>query len=173
MSHFQTLIRSRDSPLNIQTLILVVFIDGTMPMPELTNGLVLNLSCTNKTRKILLLIMYVVFLKITTFLWRILILHPDHTSLFLKLQQYNWGGGLGGWRGAEGREKQIPNKIVKLFYLCNKIGNSASCFNGALLSLPLHKPKSFFNFLKYELFVITSCCTNLNQKCSEFKNSSL
>ena len=35
---FQTIIRSHDTPLNIQTLILVVFIDVTMPMPELTNG---------------------------------------------------------------------------------------------------------------------------------------
>ena len=66
MSQFQTLIRSRDSPLNIQTLILVVFIDATMPMPELTNGLAANVPCTNKTRKILLLIMHVVFLRITT-----------------------------------------------------------------------------------------------------------
>ena len=85
MSQFQTLIRSRDSPLNMQTFVLVVFIDAIIPMPEFTNGLVENVPCTNKTRKIFLLIMYVVFLKITTFLWRILILHPSHTSLFFKL----------------------------------------------------------------------------------------
>ena len=46
---------------------LVVFIDVTMPMPELTNGYVENVPCTNKTLKIPLLIMYVVFWKITTF----------------------------------------------------------------------------------------------------------
>ena len=85
MSQFQALIRSRDSPLNIQTFVLVVFIDATIPMPEFTNGLAENVPCTNKTRKIFLLITYVVFLKITTFLWRILILHPSHTSLFFKL----------------------------------------------------------------------------------------
>ena len=67
MSQFQTLIRSRDSPLNIQILILVVFIDAIMPPSELTNGLVENVPRTNKTRKILLLIMCVVFVKITTF----------------------------------------------------------------------------------------------------------
>ena len=64
---FQALIRSRDSPLNIQTLISVVVIDATMPMPKLTTGLVDNVPCTNKTRKSLVLIMYIVFLKITTF----------------------------------------------------------------------------------------------------------
>ena len=37
MSQFQTQIRSRDNPLNTQTLI-VVFIDAPMPMPELING---------------------------------------------------------------------------------------------------------------------------------------
>ena len=83
MSPFQTLIRSRDSPLNIQTL-TIVLIDAIMPMPELTNSYMENVPCTSKTRKILLLIMYVVFLKITTFLWRILILAPGHTSLFLE-----------------------------------------------------------------------------------------
>ena len=49
MSRFQTLIRPRDSLLNIQTLILVVFIDATMPVPELTNGQVENVPYTNKT----------------------------------------------------------------------------------------------------------------------------
>ena len=67
MSQFQTLIRSRDSPLNIQTLTLVVFIDATMPLWKLTNDLVEHVPCTNKIRKILLLIMCVVFFKITTF----------------------------------------------------------------------------------------------------------
>ena len=42
-------------------------------------------SCQiHQTRKILLFIMYVVFLKKTTFLWRISILHPSHTSLFFE-----------------------------------------------------------------------------------------
>ena len=57
MSQFQTLIRPRDNPLNIQTLILVVFIDAIMPMLELTNSKVENVPCTNMTRKIVLLIM--------------------------------------------------------------------------------------------------------------------
>ena len=56
MSQFQALIRSRDNPLNIQTLILVVFIDAIMPMLELTNSKVENVPCTNMTRKIVLLI---------------------------------------------------------------------------------------------------------------------
>ena len=68
MFQFQTLIRSRDSPLNIQTLISVVFIDATMPLLELTSGLVENVPDTNMTRKIILLIMCVAFLEITTFL---------------------------------------------------------------------------------------------------------
>ena len=75
MSRFQTLIRSRDSPLNIKTLILVAFIDAAILMPELTNGYVENVTCTNKN---------VVFLKITISSWIILTLHPGHTSLFLK-----------------------------------------------------------------------------------------
>ena len=39
MPQFKTLIRSRDSPLNIETLILVVFIHATMLMPELKKWL--------------------------------------------------------------------------------------------------------------------------------------
>ena len=53
-------------------------------MLELTNGLVENIACTNKTQKILLLIMYVYSLKITTFLWVILMLHPGRSRLFLE-----------------------------------------------------------------------------------------
>ena len=49
MFQFQTLIRSRDSPLNIQTLISVVFIDATMPLLELTSGLAEKVAGTNKT----------------------------------------------------------------------------------------------------------------------------
>ena len=85
MSQFQTLLRSRDSPLNIQTLILVVIIDATIPMPELANGYVDSIPCTNKTLKILLFKMYVLFLKITICLWMILILHSNHTSLLLEI----------------------------------------------------------------------------------------
>ena len=36
MFQFQTLVRSRYSPLNIKTLILVVLIEAVMPMQELT-----------------------------------------------------------------------------------------------------------------------------------------
>ena len=43
MSQFQTLIRSRGSPLNIQTLTLVLFTDAIMLMPDLPNGY--NHSC--------------------------------------------------------------------------------------------------------------------------------
>ena len=98
MSEFQTLIRSRDDPL----------IDATIPKPELTNGLVENVRCANKIRKILLLIMYVVFLKITTFLWRILILHPGHTSLFLET--------ITMWEeGARAEKNKYPDKKHDFF----------------------------------------------------------
>ena len=48
MTQFQTLIMSRDSPLNTKFLILI---DATASMQELTNGLVENISCTTKTQK--------------------------------------------------------------------------------------------------------------------------
>ena len=38
MPQFEILIRSRNNPLNMETLILVVFIDVTVSMPELTNS---------------------------------------------------------------------------------------------------------------------------------------
>ena len=47
-----------------------------------------------------------IFFKVTTFLWIILILHPSHTSLFLETVIMKFGGPR-----AEGREKQIPNKL--------------------------------------------------------------
>ena len=75
-------------------MILVVFIDATMPLPELTNGLVENVPCAYKTRKILLLIMRVVLLKITTDKI-ILILHPSHTSLFLEIVMIKFRGPRG------------------------------------------------------------------------------
>ena len=96
-----------DSPLNIQILILVVFI-ATKPIPKLANSQVENVSCKNKTQKVLLLIMYVyvVFLKITTFLQIIFILHSGHTSLFLETVTIKiWGTEE---PRTEGREKQIP-----------------------------------------------------------------
>ena len=96
----ETLIKSRDNPLKLQTLILVVFIDATMPLPELINGLLENVPCTNKTRKILLLIICVVFLKITTFLWRISILHPGYTNLLLETIMF---------RGPRAEENKNPN----------------------------------------------------------------
>ena len=95
MPQFQTLIQSRDSPLNTQTLIFVVFIDATASMPELTNDLVENIPCTNKTQTILLLIMHVYFLKISTFLWIIVILHPGHNSLLLETVTIKFGGSRG------------------------------------------------------------------------------
>ena len=103
MCQFQTLMTSRDSPLNIKTLILIAFIDAIMVMLELTNSYMENVPCTSNIRKILLLIIYVVFLKITTFLWRTLILHPGHTSLFLETVNDKIYGAR-----AEGQEKQIP-----------------------------------------------------------------
>ena len=95
MPQFQTLIRSRDSPLNTQTLTFVVFTDATASMLELTNDLVENIPCTNKTQTILLLIMHVYFLKITTFLWIILILHPGCNSILLETVTIKFGGPRG------------------------------------------------------------------------------
>ena len=94
-AQFQTLIQSRDRPLNTQTLIFVVFIDATASMPELTNDLVENIPCTNKTQTILLLTMLVYFLKITTFLWIILILHPGCNSILLETVTIKFGGPTG------------------------------------------------------------------------------
>ena len=97
-----------DSPLNIQILILVVFIDATKPIPKLANSQVENVPCKNKTQKVLLLIMYVyvAFLKITTFLQIIFILHSGHTSLFLETVTIKILGT--EEPRVEGREKQIP-----------------------------------------------------------------
>ena len=82
MSQFQTLIKSRASPLNIKTLILVVFIDTTMVMPELTNGWVENVPCTSKTPKSSSVYnVCCIFEDFDTFYWVILILYPGHTSL--------------------------------------------------------------------------------------------
>ena len=64
-------------------------------MPELTNDLVENIPCINKTQTILLLIIHVYFLKITTFLWVILILHPGCNSLLLETVTIKFGGPRG------------------------------------------------------------------------------
>ena len=57
--------------------------------------------------------MYVVFLKVITFSWRTLVLHPGNTSLFLETVTiifFFLGGGL----RAEGREKQISVEFQNL-----------------------------------------------------------
>ena len=54
-------LRLLNSPLNIHSLIFIVLIDGAMAMSELKNGYLENVSCTNKTRKILLLICMLYF----------------------------------------------------------------------------------------------------------------
>ena len=61
MSQFHSLIRSRDSRLNPQILLFVEFVGTTTSMPDLTNGWLEYVTCTNKTHKNLLFIMYVVF----------------------------------------------------------------------------------------------------------------
>ena len=72
-----------------------MFIDATASMLELTNDLVENIPCTNKTQTILLLKMHVYFLKITTFLWIILILHPGCNSILLETVTIKFGGPRG------------------------------------------------------------------------------
>ena len=76
-------------------------------MLELTNGLVENVPYTNKIGKILLLIMYVVFLKY--------IFVENFNSLFLETVTIKFGGPRAEGRHmgprAEGREKQIPRNI--------------------------------------------------------------
>ena len=63
MYQFEILIVSRDSPLTTQTLTFVGLIDDTTSMLELTNRLVENITCANKTQKIILWITYAYFLK--------------------------------------------------------------------------------------------------------------
>ena len=72
--------------------------------------------CTNKTGKTLLCITYVVFLKITTFLWLTLKLHSDHTDFFVETARIKFIGSRGQRAkdqgpkyGTEGREKKYPN----------------------------------------------------------------
>ena len=69
--------------------------------------------CTNKTGKILLCITYVVFLKITTFLWLTLKLHPGYTDFFVETARIKFIGSRGQRAknqgpkyGTEGREKK-------------------------------------------------------------------
>ena len=101
MCQFQTLIMSRDSPLNIQTLILIVFIDAIMPMPELTNSYMENVPCTSKTRKILLLIIYVVIFEDNY----IFVENVNTSSRSYQPIPWNCNNKI---YGTEGREKQIP-----------------------------------------------------------------
>ena len=53
------------------------------------------------------------FFKVTTFLWIILVLHPNHTSPFLEAVIIKFGGPRTEGRHmgprAEGRQKQIPS----------------------------------------------------------------
>ena len=55
--------------------------------------------------------MYVVFLKITTFLWRTLILYPSHTNLYLEIVMIKFGRprGQGSTYGAEGQGPRKTN----------------------------------------------------------------
>ena len=86
-----------------------------MPMPDLTNGYVENVPCTSKTRKIPLLIMYVVFLKITTFFVENFSTSSRSYQPILETATIKFGGPSG--RGAkvrhmgpraEDQKKQIP-----------------------------------------------------------------
>ena len=86
-----------------------------MPKPELKNSWVENIPCTNKTRQILLFIMYVVFLKITSFLRIILTFHSGHTNLFLETVTIKFMGPRG--RRAEGprvEKSEHPHTAQKL-----------------------------------------------------------
>ena len=89
--------RSRDSPLTTQTLIFVVFI---------------------------LLITYVYFLKITTFLWIILILHPGPSSLLLETVTKKIWGPRGReptyGPGTKCREKKYPCLVVHFVIAYNE-----------------------------------------------------
>ena len=108
MSQFQTLIRLRDSSLNTQTLIFVVFIDATIPWWKM---------CLVQTRhkKFFCLQCMVHFFKVTTFLWIILILHPSHTSLFRETVIIKFGGAEGLTYGAEDRGLRKTNTPCLLF----------------------------------------------------------
>ena len=74
-----------------------------------------NIPCTNKTGKILLFMMYVLFLKITRFLGLTLILHPGHTSLFNETVKIKFMGprGRGPTYGAEGQGPRKTNTLLK------------------------------------------------------------
>ena len=83
-----------------------------MLIPELTNGKMENVSCANKTRKILLFIMYILFLKITTFFWIILTFQASHTRLFFETITTNlWGRRVKGRHmGSKTEEKNTPGR---------------------------------------------------------------
>ena len=100
MSQFQTLIRLRDSSLNTQTLIFVVFIDATIPRWKMY-------LVQTRHKKFFCLQCMVHFFKVTTVLWIILILHPSHTSLFLETVIIKFGGSRDRHMGPRA-EKNIP-----------------------------------------------------------------
>ena len=97
-------------------LALVKFYDAAF-RGFLKIGWVEYIPCTNKTGKMLLFIMYVVFLKITTFLGLNLILHLGHTSLFLETVRIKFMGprGRGPTYGAEGRRPRKTNTRVYVY----------------------------------------------------------
>ena len=107
---------------------LVVFIDATMPMPELINGKVENVPRTNKTRKSLLLIMCAVLLKIATFLWRFLILHSGHINLFLETVTIKFGDR--GPRAEKNKNPTLNNKTQITKTINQKaLRDRCKCFN--------------------------------------------
>ena len=110
MSQFQTLIRSRDNPLNTQTLIFVAFVDAT------TSRWKMYLVQTRHKKFFCMLH----FLKIATFLWIILILHPGHTSLLLETVIIKFGAPRrrGPTYEAEGRGSRKKNTH---YYSNNKL----------------------------------------------------
>ena len=101
MSQFHSLIRSRDSHLNPQILLFVEFIGTTTSMPDLTNGWLEYVTCTNKTHKNLLFIMYIVFFEDNY----IFVNNFNTSPRSYKCIPWNCNNKV--WR-AEGQEKQIP-----------------------------------------------------------------
>ena len=78
------------------------------------------IPCTKKTGKVLLFIMYVLFLKITRFLGLTLILHPGHTSQFFETVKIKFMGPRAESRymgpRAEGRGPRKTNTHEKKRY---------------------------------------------------------
>ena len=72
-----------------------------------------NVPCTNKPQKILLLIMHVVFLRIFSFLWIMLITHPGHTNPFLETNDKVHWPRMRGPRKTNTQSFQI-DKLIQL-----------------------------------------------------------